>query len=73
MTEVYTGARYELVSDPEQTTVIVAKDIVAVDFENDYNKEDIGGHGAVNSFEPEEGGWHWERKPSSKIYAPEVE
>ncbi len=73
VTEVYTGSKYELISDPEETAVIMAKDSVAVGFENNYTTQDIGGHGAANIFDPVEGGWHWERKPSSKVVVPPEE
>ena len=61
VTEEYSGSHYTLVSDPTQTTVIVASSTVTVNFTNDYNEEEKGGHGIVNTFDPDDSdlGWHW--------------
>ena len=62
--EVYSGASYEVVSDPEKTTTIVANDpdhpgaAASVDFTNDYDERLNGGTSVVNHFiytEPEGG------------------
>ena len=63
VTESYSGSHYVLTptSEKDQTTVIVANDTVSVDFTNDYTPEEKGGHGIVNTFEPDDSelGWHW--------------
>ena len=48
-------------SEGDQTIEIVANDTVSVDFTNDYTPEEKGGHGIVNTFEPDDSelGWHW--------------
>lgn len=65
VTEVYSGASYEVVTQPEQTTTITARDpedpdnpdnLAVVRFENDYDDRLNGGTSVVNHFaysEPE--------------------
>ncbi|NCB92769.1 MAG: hypothetical protein EOM40_09460 [Clostridia bacterium] len=48
--EVYTGAGYELTSDPEQTTEIAADDVAGVEFTNAHDGHITGGYGVVNNF-----------------------
>lgn len=54
--EVYSGASYEVTSDPEQTTTIVASDpdnpgsVASVAFTNDYDDRLNGGTSVVNHF-----------------------
>lgn len=54
ITEIYTGASYELVSDATKTAMIVANEAegapVTVNFENTYSGNLNGGNGIVNSF-----------------------
>ena len=65
VTEVYTGSHYELVipegGDGTETTTIVANRTVSVNFTNDYNEEEKGGHGLANIFDPisTDNGWEW--------------
>ncbi len=60
VTEIYSGAHYVLVSDPEQTAVIRADELVSVSFTNDYDGTGVGGHGIENRFTyvEEENGRH---------------
>ena len=58
VTERYSGATYELKSELEQTTTIVANDMVSVGFKNDYTTNRRGGHGVTNQFTYEgDGKW----------------
>ncbi len=50
VTEIYSGAHYVLVSDPDQTVVIQADGLVTVSFTNDYDGTGVGGHGIENRF-----------------------
>lgn len=50
VTEVYSGASYEIISDPEKTQKIIADEAVSVDFTNDYNDRLNGGTSVVNHF-----------------------
>ena len=75
VTEVYTGSHYELTTEADQTAEIVAAHTVSVNFTNDYNEEETGGHGAANIFDPVEpgednNGWKWERKGSTRLKDP---
>lgn len=65
VTEVYTGASYEVTSDARQTTVIVAHDpddpdnpdnLASVEFVNDYDNRLNGGTSIVNHFDYTEPG-----------------
>lgn len=64
VTEVYTGARYQLVSDADQTATIVADGVVPVTFQNEKNDSGTGGHGIENHFVYDSnyngGDWHLE-------------
>ena len=55
VTEVYSGASYELVADNGETQII-AEDIVNVSFENTYDEGLNGGNGLVNTFTKLESG-----------------
>ena len=61
VTESYSGSHYVLASKADWTIEIVANDTVSVDFTNDYTPDEKGGHGIVNTFEPDDSalGWHW--------------
>lgn len=60
--EVYSGAVYVIKSDPEQTAVIKADDVVQVDFVNDYeNPPPKGGGSITNHFIYGDDGWKWEK------------
>ena len=50
ITEVYSGASYEIISDPEKTQTIIADEAVSVDFTNDYDERLNGGTSVVNHF-----------------------
>lgn len=62
VTEVYSGASYELTSDAVQTTVITAGGEEQVSFSNEYNNELKGGSSVVNHFTYNEGNWDWEQQ-----------
>ncbi len=66
VTEVYTGAKYKLTVDKDQTAVIKALNDpeapATVHFENDYDDTGEGGHGILNEFESvqnEDGSYRW--------------
>ena len=75
VTEVYTGSHYKLKSDPEQTTTIVADRTVSVNFTNDYNHDEKGGHGAANIFDPDDSelGWKWTKAYSTPLKEPPLD
>ena len=54
VTEVYSGAGYRLVSDAEQTTVILPPnegvETASVTFVNELSDENIQGYGILNEF-----------------------
>ena len=50
VTEVYSGASYEVISDLTQTETIIAEETVSVNFTNDYNDGLNGGTSVVNHF-----------------------
>lgn len=65
VTEVYSGASYELTSQPQQQAQITADQVAGVEFSNTYNDELTAGTGAVNQFEYDENdGWLWNRLES---------
>lgn len=65
VTEVYSGASYELTSDGTQQTVIVADNTVDVSFENTYDHRNNGGSSVVNRFTYNDGDWDWEQQKDS--------
>lgn len=74
VTEIYSGASYELTSAPSQTVVIVAGSedtdsqesaAVHVSFTNKYNDKLNGGASVVNHFTNEEGVWSVEQQTDS--------
>lgn len=65
--EVYTGASYQAVTSPVQTTVIVADSMkgapASVSFENTYDEHLRGGTSVVNRFiHNEDGSFDWEQE-----------
>ncbi|MGN0399716.1 MAG: DUF5979 domain-containing protein [Blautia sp.] len=78
VTEVYSGASYELTTEESQTVEIMADSTAETAFENEYNHQINGGSSVVNHFEytePEEpsdassprreGTWDWEQQTDS--------
>ncbi len=61
VTEVYSGASYELTTDGTQRTVIAAEDTAEVGFTNTYNRKKRTGYGITNHFTYGEDGWQWEQ------------
>lgn len=60
VTEVYSGASYRLETEPEQTTTILAEQVMEVEFSNTYDDELIPGYGVTNHFDyDEDTGWQW--------------
>ena len=62
VTEVYSGASYELTTEATQHAVIAADDIAGVSFENEYDHRNNGGSSVVNRFTYNEGDWDWEQQ-----------
>ena len=63
VTEVYSGASYELQTETEQTAVIAADEIVEVSFENAYDEKLVPGYGVTNHFDyDEDEGWLWSQQ-----------
>ncbi|MEY8517085.1 DUF5979 domain-containing protein [Lachnospiraceae bacterium 29-84] len=68
--EVYSGNAYEAVTNPEQTTTIVANEVASVSFTNDYNETNNGGGAVTNHFEnDDENGWSWTQIPDNSTDA----
>lgn len=72
VTEIYSGASYELVSDSSQTAAITAEGIegesAVVDFINEYNEKLTQGYGVTNHFDyDEDNGWSWEQRQDNSI------
>ena len=68
VTEIYSGASYDLASAPSKTVVIKASDeeeAVHVTFTNTYNNKLNGGASVVNHFANEEGVWTVEQQSDS--------
>lgn len=70
VTEIYSGASYELTSEPSQTVIIKAledgeTDGVHVTFTNSYDNRLNGGASVVNHFANEEGVWTVEQQSDS--------
>lgn len=62
VTEVYSGASYELISENDQTADIVADEEVGVSFKNAHNGKTNGGYGVVNNYKPDENGqYDWKQ------------
>lgn len=67
VTEIYSGASYELTSAPSKTVVIKAsgEEEAHVAFTNNYNNKLNGGASVVNHFANEEGVWTVEQQSDS--------
>lgn len=50
VTEIYSGAGYEIVGDGTVNTTIVADDMAEAGFQNQHNGNSNGGYGVVNNF-----------------------
>ena len=62
VTEVYSGASYELVSQGTQDGLITADQELGMTFTNTYDDGLVPGYGAVNQFDyDEDAGWTWNR------------
>ncbi|MBM6948050.1 DUF5979 domain-containing protein [Mordavella massiliensis] len=62
VTEVYSGASYELVSQGTQEGLITADQELGMTFTNTYDDGLVPGYGAVNQFDyDEDAGWTWNR------------
>ncbi|MCM1190347.1 MAG: hypothetical protein NC541_13760 [bacterium] len=64
VTEVYSGASYEVKTGPVwagDKNVISATELISVKFTNDYDRRQTGGHGITNHFryEPDGAGLSW--------------
>lgn len=60
VTEVYSGASYEITSAEEQNAVIEAADVASVTFTNDHTTTTHGGGGVNNHFYNNGDGWQLE-------------
>lgn len=74
VTEVYSGATYELVGENGTQTVNIAPDnttgdTAQVTFTNDFNNSGNGGGAVVNSFEPNEDGTGWTWSQNGTVQA----
>ena len=68
MTEVYSGAGYRLVSEPQQTAEISADEIVTVEFINTYDNGLNLGYRVTNHFDyDEDEGWQWTQLPDNSV------
>lgn len=68
VTEVYSGAGYQLTADSAQAqeTQITAEDTAAVSFRNEHNGSTTGGYGVVNNYKVDENGaWQWTQAADS--------
>lgn len=62
--EVYSGSGYELTVPGDRSATIAADDVVSVDFENTYTREQKKGYGIKNQFVYDENsGWQWYSDP----------
>lgn len=60
VTEIYSGAKYEIVGSAEGTAVIEADEVARVEFINDYDEDSPpnGGGTITNKFTYSDGEWH---------------
>ncbi len=66
VTEIYSGASYQLVTSATQTAVIPSEDVVRVEFENEYTPTTSHGHGITNHFEyAADTSWGWTQLPDN--------
>ncbi len=79
VTEVYSGAKYELVTDDTLEGLVDADDTIAVSFENRYDRSKKNGYGITNHFEyghsgAEDGeGWEFTGSQGSAAEGPASE
>ena len=71
VTEIYSGANYELTTEESATTIIIAEDAVEVDFVNTHDGGQNGGTGLVNTFAYNEGEWTHNATVDSSVEAAE--
>ena len=57
VTEIYSGANYELTTEASVTKTIVADSFVEADFSNTHDGSENGGTGLVNTFTYNNGEW----------------
>ena len=57
VTEIYSGANYELTTEETVETIIIADDVVEVSFVNTHDGGQNGGTGLVNTFAYNDGEW----------------
>lgn len=67
VTEIYSGASYEVTSADEQTAVISVSDVASVEFDNDHSTTNHGGGGVNNHFTYDsKDGWQLEKQPANR-------
>ena len=67
VTEIYSGASYEVTSAAEQTVTVSAEAVVSVEFHNDHSTTNHGGGGVNNHFTYDaEDGWQLEQQPANR-------
>lgn len=67
VTEIYSGASYEVTSAAEQTVTVSATAVVSVEFDNDHSTTNHGGGGVNNHFTYDsEDGWQLEQQPANR-------
>lgn len=68
VTEVYSGASYQLSVPGDRKAVIEAGQIASVEFENEYDGRQTNGHGIKNQFvyDAETGSWKWYSDPGQE-------
>ena len=57
VTEIYSGANYELTTEDMVEVTIIADSVVEADFSNTHNGGNNGGNGLVNTFTYNDGEW----------------
>lgn len=62
VTEIYSGASYEVTSADEQTATISVADVASVTFDNDHSTINHGGGGVNNHFTHEADEWHLDKQ-----------
>ncbi len=71
VTEVYSGASYELTVPDENELTVSAAEIVEFNFTNGPTTDHRGGSGIVNSFELGAEQWTWQQRSWTETPAPE--
>ncbi len=59
VTEIYSGATYELTTEASVDTVIEAENMVQAAFTNTYSRKNRDGHGVTNGFTYDGEAWQW--------------